>query len=196
MVLPKKNVKEKSFKILDYNLSKQYILLILNECDKKAVKHKINFIAMLFFISQNLNFSDCEYFFEASDTGISSEVVERNLESLIQEKFIKKDENGYHITYLGVGYLSSRDFAEDVLNLTESMKDLFDDLSACEVLTLIHFTFPDFLLQSIIDRIIKNRKKTAFKLYDKGKISASKACEIADIHFIDFISKAEFELLL
>ncbi len=67
------------------------------------------------------------------------------------------------------------------------MKNLFDDLTTDEVCALTYFTFPKTTSESLIlDRIIKNRKKSALKLYKKNKISVEKASEIAGISMKDF----------
>ena len=202
MVLPKKNIKEKQFQIVDNNKSKQYMLLLFNALDKKPVKNKVNIMKMLFFISLNVPSLKSEFLFEADNYGPSSDVVERNLETLSQENFLKKDKMGYRLNSLGEEYLSSRDFSEVDLNLIEDMKRLFDGLTVDEVCALTYFTFPETTTESLIlDRIVKNRKKLALNIYKKNKISAEKASEIAGIPLIELYellaqNNMKFELRL
>lgn len=191
MVLPNKNIKEKKFKMIDGNLSKQYMLFLFNSLNGKPIKNKVNIMKMLFFISLNVPSLENEFNFEADNYGPSSDVVERNLESLHQENFLKQDKRGYQLNDLGKEYLNSRNFADVDFDLIDDMKNLFDGLTADEVCALTYFTFPETTSESVIlDRIIKNRKKLALKLYEKNKISAEKASEIAGISMMEL-----FELL-
>lgn len=182
MVLPNVNIKEKKFKMLDNNISKQYMLLLFNSLNAKPIKNKVNLMKMLFFISLNVPSLENEYNFEPDNYGPSSDVVERNLEFLDQENFLKKDKNGYQINNLGKEYLNSRNFNNINFELIDDMKNLFDGLTVDEVCALTYFTFPKTTSESVIlERIIKNRKKLALKLYAKNKISVEKASEIAGI---------------
>lgn len=191
MVLANKNIKEKKFEIIDGNLSKQYLLFLFNSLDGKPIINKDNIMKMLFFISLNVASLEEEFNFEADNYGPRSVVVERNLESLSQENFLKHDKRGYLLNDLGKEYLESRNFADVDFNLIDEMKMLFDGLTAEESCALTYFTFPETTSQSyMLDRIIENRKNLALKLYKKKKISAEKASEIAGIPMIEL-----FELL-
>ncbi len=127
-----------------------------------------------------------EFNFEADNYGPSSDVVERNLESLNQEDFLKEDKKGFQLNSLGKEYLNSRNFNEVDHDLIEDMKKLFNGLTSDEVCALTYFTFPETTSESVIlDKIIKNRKKLALSLYKKNKISVEKASEIAGIPLKD-----------
>ena len=182
MVLPSSNIKEKKFHMIDNNLSKQYMLLLFNTLNEKPIKNRVNIMKMLYFISLNVPSLEDEFKFEPDNYGPSSDVVERNLESLIQENFLKKGNKGFQLNNLGKDYLNSRNFKDIDYELIEDMKKLFDGLTSDEVCALTYFTFPETTSESLIlDRIIKNRKKLALSLYRKNKISAEKASEIAGI---------------
>ena len=186
MVLPKINIKEKKFQMIDNNISKQYMLLLFKALDEKPIKNKINIMKMLYFISLNVPSLENEFNFEADNYGPSSDVVERNLESLNQEDFLKEDKKGFQLNSLGKEYLNSRNFNEVDHDLIEDMKKLFNGLTSDEVCALTYFTFPETTSESVIlDKIIKNRKKLALSLYKKNKISVDKASEIAGIPLKD-----------
>lgn len=186
MVLPNVNIKEKKFQMIDNNISKQYMLLLFNALNEKPIKNKINIMKMLYFISLNVPSLENEFNFEADNYGPSSDVVERNLESLNQENFLKEDKKGFKLNKLGKEYLNSRNFDNIDYELIEDMKELFDGLTSDEVCALTYFTFPETTSESVIlDKIIKNRKKLALSLYKKNKISVEKASEIAGIPLID-----------
>lgn len=186
MVLPSINIKEKKFQMIDKNPSKQYMLLLFNALNEKPITNKINIMKMLYFISLNVPSLENEFNFEADNYGPSSDVVERNLEYLNQENFLKEDKKGFRLNKLGKEYLNSRDFDDIDYELIEDMKKLFDGLTSDEVCALTYFTFPETTSESVIlDKIIKNRKKLAMNLYKKNKISVEKASEIAGIPLID-----------
>ena len=202
MVLPNKNIKEKKFKMIDGNVSKQYMLFLFDSLNEKPIKNKINIMKMLFFISINVPSLENQFNFEADNYGPSSDVVERNLESLHQENFLKHDKDGYQLNRLGKEYLNSRNFDNVDFVLIEDMKRLFDGLTSDEVCALTYFTFPDTTSESVIlERIIKNREKLALKLFKKNKISVEKASEIAGISMVEMyelLSKnnIKFELMV
>lgn len=186
MVLPKSNIKEKKFQIIDKNISKQYVLFLFDSLDGKPIKNKINIMKMLYFISINVPFLEQEFNFESDNYGPSSDVVERNLEFLQQEGFLKKDKNGFQLNYLGIEYLNSRTFEDVDFELIGDMKLLFDGLTSDEVCALTYFTFPKTTSESIIlDRIIENRERLALSLYKKNKISVEKTSEIAGISMFE-----------
>ena len=186
MVLPNANIKEKKFQMIDNNISKQYMLLLFNALNEKPIKNKTNIMKMLYFISLNVPSLEREFNFEADNYGPSSDVVERNLESLNQENFLKENKKGFQLNKLGKEYLKSRNFDDINHELIEDMKELFDGLTSDEVCALTYFTFPETTSESIIlEKIIKNREKLALKLYKKNKISVEKASEIAGIPLID-----------
>ena len=187
MVLPNVNIEEKKFQLIDQNLSKQYMLLLFNSLNQKPIKNKVNLMKMLYFISLNVPSLEDEFNFEPDNYGPSSDVVNRNLESLNQEKFLKNDKKGYQLDYLGNKYLNSREFKNIDFKLIEDMKILFDGLTADEVCALTYFTYPETTSESVIkDRIIKNRKNLAVSLYKKGKISLEKSSEISGVNISDF----------
>ena len=186
MVLPNANIKEKKFQMIDNNISKKYMLLLFNALNEKPIKNKTNIMKMLYFISLNVPSLEREYNFEADNYGPSSDVVERNLESLNQENFLKENKKGFQLNKLGKEYLKSRNFDDINQELIEDMKELFDGLTSDEVCALTYFTFPETTSESIIlEKIIKNREKLALNLYKKNKISVEKASEIAGIPLID-----------
>lgn len=163
--LPKTNIKEKKFKLIDQNISKQYVLFLISSLNNKPIQNMINLMKMLFFISLNVPSLEEILYFEPGYYGPNSEVVERNLEFLQQENFLKKDQNGYQLNNLGEEYLNSCNFDNVDFDLIENMKMLFDGLTSDEVCALTYFTFPETTSQSrILDRIIKNRKKLALNL--------------------------------
>lgn len=187
MVLPKKNINEKKFQLVDENLSKQYMLFLLAALNEKPIKNKINLMNMLFFISLNIPQLEQEFNFEADNYGPSSDVVNRNLEYLIKDAFLTEDKQGYKLYKLGKEYLNLHEFDNIDLELIEDMKKLFDGLNSEEVCALTYFTFPETTTESLIrNRIIENREKIAVNLFKKNKISVEKASEIAGLHLKEF----------
>lgn len=200
MVLPKKNINEKKFQLVDEDLSKQYMLFLLAALNEKPIKNKINLMKMLFFISLNIPQLEQEFNFEADNYGPSSDVVNRNLEYLIKDAFLTEDKQGYKLYKLGKEYLNLHEFDNIDLELIEDMKKLFDGLNSEEVCALTYFTFPETTTESLIrSRIIENREKIAVNLFKKNKISVEKASEIAGLHlkeFTDLLYKKNIKIKL
>lgn len=200
MVLPKKNINEKKFQLVDEDLSKQYMLFLLAALNEKPIKNKINLMKMLFFISLNIPQLGQEFNFEADNYGPSSDVVNRNLEYLIKDAFLTEDKQGYKLYKLGKEYLNLHEFDNIDLELIEDMKKLFDGLNSEEVCALTYFTFPETTTESLIrNRIIENREKIAVNLFKKNKISVEKASEIAGLHlkeFTDLLYKKNIKIKL
>lgn len=200
MVLPKKNINEKKFQLVDEDLSKQYMLFLLAALNEKPIKNKINLMEMLFFISLNIPQLEQEFNFEADNYGPSSDVVNRNLEYLIKDAFLTEDKQGYKLYKLGKEYLNLHEFDNIDLELIEDMKKLFDGLNSEEVCALTYFTFPETTTESLIrNRIIENREKIAVNLFKKNKISVEKASEIAGLHlkeFTDLLYKKNIKIKL
>lgn len=171
MVLPKKNINEKKFQLVDEDLSKQYMLFLLAALNEKPIKNKINLMKMLFFISLNIPQLEQEFNFEADNYGPSSDVVNRNLEYLIKDAFLTEDKQGYKLYKLGKEYLNLHEFDNIDLELIEDMKKLFDGLNNEEVCALTYFTFSETTTESLIRiRIIENREKIAVNLFKRIKL--------------------------
>ena len=66
--------------------------------------------------------------------------------------------------------------------MIDEFKDLLNDLTEDEAVTLIYYIFPKYTEESLIkDKIEKNRLSTALRLYREKKISLQRTAEIAGI---------------
>ena len=78
--------------------------------------------------------------------------------------------------------------SNDFLELVEEIKENLNDLSEDELLAYIYFTFPNMTTESrVLERIKRKRERLAVSLYKKGKVSLSKAAQIAGMSVGDFI---------
>jgi len=76
----------------------------------------------------------------------------------------------------------------EFLELVEEIKGNLNDLSEDELLAYIYFTFPNMTTESrVLERIKRKREGLAVSLYRKGKVSLSKAAQIAGMSVRDFI---------
>jgi len=78
--------------------------------------------------------------------------------------------------------------SDDFLELVEEIKENLNDLSEDELLAYIYFTFPHMTTESqVLERIKHRRERLAVSLYKRGKVSLSKAAQIAGMSVGDFI---------
>lgn len=78
--------------------------------------------------------------------------------------------------------------SNEFLELVKEIKNNLNDLSEDELLAYIYFTFPKMTTESrVLERIKNKRKRLAISLYKKGKVSLSKAAQIAGMSVSDFI---------
>jgi len=76
----------------------------------------------------------------------------------------------------------------EFLELVEEIKGNLNDLSEDELLAYIYFAFPNMTTESrVLERIKRKREGLAVSLYRKGKVSLSKAAQIAGMSVRDFI---------
>ena len=196
VIIDKKKLKEKRFQSIDNDISKIYLLYLLDALNEKPINSKTKLMKELFFISKNVPDLEKTLKFEADNYGPSSDVVERQITTLSQEDFLKIQGNSYFIGDLGKEYLKEK--KHDInKSLIERMKELFDNLTNNETLALTYSTYPEYTNESLVkDAIKKDRKKLALNLYKKNKISLEKACEIAELNIHDFLKILKKRLLL
>lgn len=188
-------IKKKILMDLKRDPGKKYILFLLNSLDKAPIKGKTKFMKELFFISKNVPELESYLEFEQDNYGPNSDKVGNFLSEMSQVGLINlKKENSYYEREV----YSLGEYGEEVVkeldldidfNLLEDMKKLFDGLTMDESLALTYFTYPSMTGESIVKKRIFNKRKTlALNLYNKDKISAAKASEIAGVSLIIFLN--------
>lgn len=178
------------------NRIKVLLLLLLDRPMSKLDVQKF-----VFLLSRGREVLWSELQFEPYYMGQYSEILEHNLGELAQEGLIQEKpeevlplERGMKarqkIISLKEALSEKLGYSiEEVLKEIEDLRELREGLSEDEFLALIYYTFPEYAVNSeIMERIEEKRREIAMNLYLKGKVSLSKAAEIAGMDPQDFMS--------
>jgi uncharacterized protein YwgA len=160
------------------------MLLLADADSSKPIRGNPWFQKELFLILKNKKELFDEASFESDFFGPYSEIVEEELDDLEQEELIERKGKKIQISNEGKKEILKieRSFDKSFLDLIQEFKELLNDLSEDELLTLVYFNFPETTDESQVkNRIIKDRVKNSISLYKKGRISISKAAEIANM---------------
>jgi len=178
----------------DMSELQKYIVLLLDAKGNLPIKGNTWFQKELFLISQNIKEVEEEASFESDFYGPWSENAKEQLEELEMDEVVEKSGNKMWLSEEGAQIASKlkKMTPKEILEMIIEFKELINDLSDEEVLTLIYFNFPKFTEESLVkNKIEKNRKFNAMRLYSKGKISIQKAAEIAGVPLEDFIKNVK-----
>lgn len=170
------------------------IVLLLKANDNEAIKGKTWFQKELFLIAKNVKEVAEEASFGSDMFGPYSETAKEQLEQLELDDLVNKEGSKVQLTRFGseIARKIEQKTPKQRLEMIAEFKALLNDLNDDEVLTFIYFTFPEFTEESLVlDKINRNRKPVAIKLYKKGKISLQRAAEIAGEPLEKFFRDAE-----
>jgi len=146
-----------------------------------------------FLIAKNVKDVEEEASFASDMYGPYSENAEEQLEELEMDEVVAKDGNKMRLSRLGsqIAQKIEQNIPKQILEMIAEFKTLLNDLNDDEVLTFIYFSFPKYTEESLVlDKINKNKKEVAIKLYRKGKISLQRGAEIAGEPLEKFIRDA------
>lgn len=193
----KRRLLEEIWNDLKNDQSKQYLLFLLNNVDESGI-NKTKIMKELFFISKNVPSLETDLAFEKDNYGPNSEKVNILLEEMSQTGLIQSNKKSYRnkksfkysIDEYGKKFVDNETGNKIDHELIKDMYKLFKDLTVEETLALTYFNYPEMTEESLVKEEIWNqREKLAFNLYNKHKISASKASEIAGIPLKSFLKK-------
>jgi hypothetical protein len=179
--------------IEDMSELQKYIVLLLSSNNKESIKGNTWFQKELFLIAENIKEVGEEASFTSDFYGPFSENAKEQLDELELDEIVCKDGNKMFLSKLGsqVAQKIEQKTPKQRIEMISEFKGLLNDLNDDEVLTFIYFTFPGFSEESLVlEKIKKNRKQVALKLYKKEKISIQRAAEIAGEPLERFVREA------
>lgn len=162
----------------------KHIVLLLSGKKFEPIRGNTWFQKQLFLIAKNIEEVNEEASFDSDFYGPYSENAEEQLEELEMDEVVEKKGNKMYLSELGQDVASRLigKTPKERLELIYDFKELLNDLNDDEILTLIYFSFPEFTDESLVlEKIKKNRKQVAIRLYLKEKVSIQKAAEIAGL---------------
>ena len=121
-----------------------------------------------------------------------SNIINNKMTDLLENNLVIKQKNKFELTTKGKQ--THNNIKEDTtlkeIKLVNNFKELLNDLSVDELWALTYFSHPELDIEPIRrKKIIKDRKKLAFSMYYKEKLSVSKAAHIAGEYLGDFIKQ-------
>ena len=182
-------------KIEQLNYVDQFILLLLGAKNSESIPGPIH-LQKEMYVLQNL-FTELadETDYEPYFLGSYSEIVANEAEHLKDSDLIRAELGKFELTSDGkkvFDILKNKSNKEKIQKI-EEFKELFNDLTKDELLAFIYFSYPS---QNELEKesieyavLLQKRRKVAISLYQKDKISAQKAAQIAGEPLEDFLQE-------
>ena len=184
-----------SEKIEQLNYVDKFILLLLGAKNSESIPGPTH-LQKEMYVLQNL-FTELadETDYEPYFLGPYSEIVANEAEHLNDSDLIRAEPGKFELTSDGkkvFDILKNKSNKEKIQKI-EEFKDLFNDLTKDELLAFIYFSYPS---QNKLEKesikyadLLQKRRKIAISLYQKDKISAQKAAQIAGEPLEDFLQE-------
>lgn len=166
------------------------ILLLLDANDAQEIKGKTWLQKEMFLVVHNVPEEVAEEAqYEPHHYGPYSETIDSELDALRMMGLVEiNDKIKLRPSGQALAKRLKNMVSKDFLDLLSEIKRELNDLSEDELLAYIYFTFPEMTVESrAIERIMRKRMRLAISLYKKGKVSLSKAAQIAGVSVSDFI---------
>ena len=174
---------------MTYNLNdeEKLVLYAIGALQNTPLKGKIKLQKLLFLVSNVFGGFKNLLRYEPHLYGPYSEVVEYVLQSLIKLGLIKERRGKYGLTEDGREVFNSLKPKNELTKVMEDFKEFLNDLSNDELLAFIYVSYPTYIKESVKwDELKPIRESLALNLLKKGKISFSKAAEIAGMSALEF----------
>lgn len=171
----------------------KFILLLLGAKDSESVPGPLHLQKQMYQLQNLFPKLAAETDYELYMLGPHSDIVEYEVEELkssglIRTSPLKLTPDGKEV-FTMLKKRASKKENEKV----EEFKDLLNDMTSDEILAFVYFTYPsqnDLKMESIeYEKLLPKRKRLAISMYQKGKISAQRAAEIAGERFEDFFDE-------
>lgn len=176
--------------IEDMSELQKFIVLLLDSKNQEPIsgktsfKKELHFQKELFFIAKNIPELEKEASFDYDFYGPYSDNAKEGVKALALDEIVDDRQTSMMLSNLGkeIAEKLRKKYPKDVLELLSEIKELLNDISEDELLTLVYVTVPKYARESLIwEKLSKNRVNIAISLYKKKKISIGRAVEIADV---------------
>ncbi len=173
----------------------KFILLLLDAKDAKPVPGSLHLQKEMYLLQNLFPKLASETDYEPYMLGPHSEMVDDEVEELESSGLIRTKLGQFELTGDGenVIKLLKKHTSKKEIEKVKEFKDLLNDMSRDELLAFVYFAHPaqkDLEAESIeYERLLQKRKRLAISMYEKDKVSAQKAAEIAGESFEDFFDE-------
>jgi uncharacterized protein YwgA len=169
------------------NDEEKLILFTIGSLNRAPIRSNIKIQKILFLISNVFKGFQDLLEFEPHLFGPYSETLDFVLDSLIKLGLVKKEGSSYCVTDDGQKLVKSLKPKPELINVINDFKSFLNDLNDEEILVFIYASYPQFISESVKwDDLKLKRVSIAHSLLNKGKISFSKAAEIAGMSSVNF----------
>lgn len=159
----------------------------------EPVKGKTWLQKEMFFVSKNVNELEELTGFEDYRFGAYSEVVDDVLDQFVTDRYVEIDGGKIQLTDKGTVLAQSlwNSAKKEERNAVQEIKALLIDMTNDELLGFSYSAYPSMKKYSDFTKVFEKQKvRIAIALLKKGKVSAEKAAEIADLPLPRFLAEA------
>ncbi len=157
------------------------LLAASNGCEPIRGRTKLQKIVFMLTENKGWECGPCGYV--AGSHGPHSDIVEEEAARLEDAGILRTDGEDVSITQLGGEVAGRIAGGEDRRTLAriDEYKDVFNSMTADELLAYVYSTYPDMATRSpTYDRIMSSKERHAVSMLVKGNISLGRAAEILD----------------
>ncbi len=167
------------------------VLYSIGALRNTPLRSKVKLQKLLFLVTEVFPEWDDLLEYESHLLGPYSEKVENILEDLITLGLVDRSKSTYLLTPVGRGVFDTLKPKPQLVEVLEDFKEFLNDMPDDQVLTFVYVFYPQYIGESARwEHLKKDRVKNAIAMLSRGKISFSKAAEVAGM------SPGEFSDLL
>ena len=162
---------------------RRLIVLLAASNGGESIRGRIKLQKMVFMLTEIKAWKDGPCGYVAGGYGPHSDIVEEEAARLENAGILRTDGEDVSITQLGGEVAGRIADGEDRRTLAriDRYKEVFNSLTADELLTYVYSTYPDMATRSpTYDRIMSSKERHAVSMLVKGNISLGRAAEILD----------------
>ena len=182
-------------KIKQLNNVDKFILLLLDAKDSEPIPGSMHLQKEMYLLQNVFPELANEMDYEPCFLGPYSKIVSDKTEQLASSGMIIAQSGKIELAFDGrkVVDVLKNNLEEKVIQKIREFKEFLNDLTKDELLAFTYFSYPsqDGLEKESVEYkdLIPKRQRLAISIYQKGKISAQKAAEIAGEHLEDFLEE-------
>ena len=157
------------------------VILLAASNGGEPIRGRTKLQRMVFMLTRGDGWEGLTCGYVAGECGPHSDVVEEEAGRLEEAGVLRADDGDISVTQLGREVARKIAVGEDRLTLAmiDEHKDMFNDLTADELLAYVYTAHPDMSARSpAYDRIMPDRERHVMSMLKKEKITSERASEL------------------
>ena len=166
------------------------VILLAASNEYEPIRGRAKLQKMVFMLTHIKCWEDGPCGYDAGMYGPHSDIVDEEAGYLEDVGILCTDRRNISVTRLGRKVAGRIAAGEDRRTLSRIgvYKDMFNDMTAGELLTYVYSTYPDMATRSpAYDRTMSNAERHVMSMLRKGKIALGRAAELLDCHVEDIL---------